>query len=76
MASFRAVPEDFDEVIRNEQRTSVRRSGPYPLAALVGGIVCLFIYPPVGLVAIGMSIAWSVSAFLDWRRIKPERTTV
>ena len=70
MASFRAVPEDFDEAIRNEQWTAVRRRGPYPLAALVGGIVFLFIYPPVGLVAIGMSIAWSVSAFLDWRSIK------
>lgn len=70
MAGFRALPEDFDEVIRNQQRRSLRRQGPFPLAALVVAIVLFFIYRPAALVAIGMSIAWGVSAFLDWQSIK------
>jgi hypothetical protein len=70
MAQFRATPEDFDEVIKNQQRQSLRRQGPYPIGALLAGMLLSFIHKPTAFIAFGMAIAWSVSIILDVRNLK------
>ncbi len=70
MASFRAQPEDFDEVIRIRQRRSLRRQAPYPLVAGGAATVLFFVHQPTALVVVGMCIAWAVSTYLDWRGIR------
>ena len=71
MAQFRATPADFDEVIANQQWQSLRRQGPYPIAALLAGTVLSLIVKPIALIAFGMAVAWSISIVLDLRSIRP-----
>src|SRR5689334_7056405 len=70
MAQFRATPADFDEVIRNQQWQSLRRQGPYPLVALLVGMLLSLIHKPTALIVFGMAIAWTASIVLDVRSIK------
>jgi hypothetical protein len=70
MAQFRATPADFDEVIANQQWQSLRRQAPYPIVALLAGIVLSFIFRPLALLAFGMALAWSISIVLEIRNIR------
>ena len=70
MTQFRAMPSDFEEVIRHHQWAGLRRQGPYPLGALLVAAVMSFFYRPIALVALGVSLAWGFSLFLEWRSIR------
>jgi hypothetical protein len=69
MAEFRATPDDLSEVIRRQQKAEVKGQVPYLAAAL--GAAGLFwpLYPPLALVALGMSVAWSLSTYWMVRSI-------
>jgi len=69
MAEFRAISEDFDEIIRRQRRAMLRRQGPYPLGALGAAVMLVVVSKSASLVAPGMSLAWGISTILEWRHI-------
>jgi len=61
MARFRAVREDLDELIRHHRWALVRRNGQWPLGALALSVSLVFVHEQAALLALGMSLAWSIS---------------
>ncbi len=71
MAEFRATREDLAEVIRRQQRLTVRQQARYSLGALIVAALFLPVYPPAGWIALGMGVAWSLSTYWAWQAVTP-----
>jgi len=70
MAKFRAVREDLDEVIRRQRFVLLRRNCQWPSGAFAVSALFFFINEQVALLALGMSLAWSISTFLHLRNFQ------
>jgi hypothetical protein len=71
MTTFRATPEDLTGVIREHQRGTLRRSLPYPAAALLFGLSLLQIDRTLAAFALGMAAAWAWSTVQELRAVRP-----
>lgn len=69
MARFCLVREDLGELIDRRQATMLRRYSPYSIGPLAAAAALFFVYAPAAFVALGMSVAWSISMFREWRSI-------
>jgi hypothetical protein len=69
MAEFQATTDDLKDYVRRQQLQMVKRQGRYPAGAIIGSAVLVPIYLPVALVAIGMTLAWALSIYWEFRNM-------
>lgn len=67
MSTFKAVPDDLDELARMKLRQTLRRGSLYPLGALAVAGVTWLLVPSVALIACGAAIAWALSLYWSAR---------
>lgn len=71
VTTFRATPDDFAGLVRENERKTLQTSLPFPVGALMVGLCLLPANRLLGAFALGAAAAWAWSTIQELRAVRP-----